>query len=122
MPFLNFCREASCVSIRGSCRRLRARTNGATANSIFLVEHQGGYCCCRLHYEKIDRITLLPTQLPFANVEFRLGARLESSVPLTWSSGSGRSGNNAYSTLRLARNCSGPSASLDARAVSRNYD
>jgi transcriptional regulator with XRE-family HTH domain len=49
-------------------------TNGATANSIFLVEHQGGYCCCRLHYEKTDRITLLPTQLPFANVEFRLGA------------------------------------------------
>ncbi len=49
-------------------------TNRATANSIFLVEHQGGYCCCRLHYEKTDRITLLPSQLPFANVEFRLGA------------------------------------------------
>lgn len=49
-------------------------TNGTNANSIFLVEHEGGYCCCRLHYEKTDRITLLPTQLPFANVEFRLGA------------------------------------------------
>jgi transcriptional regulator with XRE-family HTH domain len=58
------------------------RTNGATANSIFLVEHQGGYCCCRLHYEEIDRITLLPTQLPFANVEFRLGiqARIIGAV------------------------------------------
>jgi transcriptional regulator with XRE-family HTH domain len=49
-------------------------TNGADVNSIFLVEHQGGCCCCRLHYEKTDHITLLPTQLPFANVEFRLGA------------------------------------------------
>jgi transcriptional regulator with XRE-family HTH domain len=59
-------------------------TNGATANSIFLVEHQGGYCCCRLHYEEIDRITLLPTQLPFANVEFRLGiqARIIGAIDL----------------------------------------
>jgi transcriptional regulator with XRE-family HTH domain len=59
-------------------------TNGATANSIFLVEHQGGYCCCRLHYEKTDRITLLPTQLPFANVEFQLGteARVIGAVDL----------------------------------------
>ena len=59
-------------------------TNGATANAIFLVEHQGGYCCCRLHYEKTDRITLLPTQLPFANVEFRLGiqARIIGAVDL----------------------------------------
>ncbi len=59
-------------------------TNDATANSIFLVEHQGGYCCCRLHYEKTDRITLLPTQLPFANVEFQLGseARIIGAVDL----------------------------------------
>jgi transcriptional regulator with XRE-family HTH domain len=57
---------------------------GTNPNSIFLVEHQGGYCCCRLHYEKTDRITLLPTQLPFANVEFRLGiqARIIGAVDL----------------------------------------
>jgi transcriptional regulator with XRE-family HTH domain len=58
--------------------------NGRTANSIFLVEHQGGFCCCRLHYEKTDRITLLPTQLPFANVEFQLGseARIIGAIDL----------------------------------------
>ena len=59
-------------------------TNCAAANSIFLLEHQNGYCCCRLHYEEIGRITLLPTQLPFANVEFRLGiqARIIGAVDL----------------------------------------
>jgi hypothetical protein len=59
-------------------------TNSRAANSIFLVEHQGGYCCCRLHYEKTNRITLLPTQLPFANVEFQLGseARILGAVDL----------------------------------------
>ncbi len=57
-------------------------TNDANANAIFLVEHQGGYCCCRLHYEKTDRITLLPTQLPFANVEFRLGAEARVIGPV----------------------------------------
>jgi transcriptional regulator with XRE-family HTH domain len=59
-------------------------TNGRAANSIFLVEHQSGYCCCRLHYEKTGRITLLPTELPFANVEFQLGseARIIGAVDL----------------------------------------
>ena len=59
-------------------------TNDRAANSIFLVEHRGGYCCCRLHYEKTGRITLLPTELPFANVEFELGteARIIGAVDL----------------------------------------
>jgi transcriptional regulator with XRE-family HTH domain len=39
---------------------------------IFLVEHRGGVCCCRLHFGTADRITLLSTQLPFANVELEL--------------------------------------------------
>jgi transcriptional regulator with XRE-family HTH domain len=44
------------------------------SNYIFLVEHQGGVCCCRLHFGATNRITLLPTQLPFASVEVELGS------------------------------------------------
>jgi len=63
---------------------LVSRTNNARADSIYLVEHQSGYCCCRLHFERTDRITLLPTQLPFANVEFQLGteARVIGAIDL----------------------------------------
>jgi transcriptional regulator with XRE-family HTH domain len=51
---------------------------------IFLVEHRGGVCCCRLHFGGTNRITLLPTQLPFANVEVELGleARILGLVDL----------------------------------------
>jgi hypothetical protein len=66
---------------------VRARLSPASApttSSIFLVEHQDGYFCGRLHFDKSDRITIQPTQLPFANVEFQLGteARILGIVDL----------------------------------------
>jgi transcriptional regulator with XRE-family HTH domain len=54
--------------------RYLGQTRQPDSNHIFLVEHQGGVCCCRLHFGTTNRITLLPTQLPFANVEVELGS------------------------------------------------
>jgi transcriptional regulator with XRE-family HTH domain len=50
-------------------REERARTR----NNIFLIEHGRGHCCCRLHFGDIGRITLVPSQLAFASVQFQLG-------------------------------------------------
>jgi len=58
---------------RLASRYLR-RTSQRNSNRIFLVEHRGGVCCSRLHFVTGNRITLLPTQLPFANVELELGS------------------------------------------------
>jgi len=58
---------------RLAARHLRLAKRKDTKH-IFLVEYEGGFCCCRLHFGTRNRITLLPTQLPFANVEFALGA------------------------------------------------
>lgn len=44
------------------------------SDRIFLVEHHRGVCCSRLHFGAGNRVTLLPTELPFANVEFELGS------------------------------------------------
>jgi transcriptional regulator with XRE-family HTH domain len=41
---------------------------------IFLVEYGGGYCCTRLHLAAANRITLVPTALPFSKVELQLGS------------------------------------------------
>ncbi len=49
------------------------RTSPHNSSGIFLVEHQGGVCCSRLHFGTGNRVTLLPTQLPFAKVELKLG-------------------------------------------------
>jgi len=46
-----------------------AGRNGA----LFLVEHTKGLTCSRLHFVDKNRVVLYPTQLPFAQVEFRLG-------------------------------------------------
>jgi transcriptional regulator with XRE-family HTH domain len=43
-------------------------------NRIFLVEHHGGFCCSRLHFGTSNRVTLQPTQLPFASIELELGS------------------------------------------------
>ena len=40
--------------------------------AFFLVEHAGGLVCSRLHFADRTRIVLCPTELPFAQVEFRL--------------------------------------------------
>jgi hypothetical protein len=58
--------------------------NEISPHPIFLIEHKNGLCCSNLHYRKTNRITLLPTKLPFASVEFQLGseARLLGVVDL----------------------------------------
>jgi hypothetical protein len=40
--------------------------------AFFLVEHAGGLVCSRLHFADRTRIVLCPSELPFAQVEFRL--------------------------------------------------
>ncbi len=59
-------------------------TRPRDSTRIFLVKHRGGLCCCRLHFGTRNRITLLPTQLPFAKVELQLDsqAKIEGVVDL----------------------------------------
>ncbi len=45
------------------------------AKQLFLVEHSRGLCCSRLHFGANNRITIVPSQLPFAHVEFELGSQ-----------------------------------------------
>lgn len=49
------------------------KIEGHSARRLFLVEHQRGICCCRLHFSANDRVTLLANELPFAHVELTLG-------------------------------------------------
>jgi transcriptional regulator with XRE-family HTH domain len=56
-----------------AARYLR-RARQPDSKHVFLVEHREGVCCCRLHFAAANRITLLSTQLPFANVELELGS------------------------------------------------
>lgn len=55
--------------------RCAQQAHSADLRNVFLIEHSGGVCCSRLHFGKRDRVTLLPGQLPFANVEFELGSQ-----------------------------------------------
>jgi transcriptional regulator with XRE-family HTH domain len=52
-------------------------TRPRDSTRIFLVKHHGGFCCCRLHFGNRNRITLLPTQLPFAKVEMQLDSQAQ---------------------------------------------
>jgi hypothetical protein len=54
--------------------RILQKTGAEISKHIFLVEHSRGLCCCRLHFGTENRVTLTATQLPFANVELRLGS------------------------------------------------
>jgi hypothetical protein len=54
--------------------RLSPRPTGEISKLIFLVEHSRGLCCCRLYFGPKNRVTLMATQLPFANVELQLGS------------------------------------------------
>jgi hypothetical protein len=54
--------------------RLLRKSGAQPTETLFLVEHARGLCCCRLHLSAKNRITLAPTQLPFAQVEFELGS------------------------------------------------
>lgn len=59
----------------GLTERCARQARFSDLKSVFLVEHSGGVCCSRLHFGRRDRITLLPAQLPFANVELELGSQ-----------------------------------------------
>lgn len=54
--------------------KLSRQAAGNVSNQIFLVEHRRGFCCCRLHRPAKNRVSLVSTQLPFADVEFQLGS------------------------------------------------
>ena len=54
--------------------KLSRQAADSVSNQIFLVEHRRGFCCCRLHRLAKNRVTLVPTQLAFADVEFQLGS------------------------------------------------
>jgi transcriptional regulator with XRE-family HTH domain len=54
---------------------LAPRSAGEISKAIFLVEHSCGFSCCRLYRATIDHVTLTATQLPFANVELKLGSQ-----------------------------------------------
>jgi hypothetical protein len=76
-----------CSIIRANPRhfdRLLPKSDGQVTETLFLVEHARGLCCCRLHQSAKNRITLAPTQLAFAQVEFELGseARILGAVDL----------------------------------------
>jgi hypothetical protein len=49
---------------------------GEISKPFFLVEHSRGFCCCRLHSGTKDRVTLMATQLSFANVELQHTAQV----------------------------------------------
>jgi transcriptional regulator with XRE-family HTH domain len=46
---------------------------GRASNTLFLIQHGSGMCCSRLHVAAENRVSLIPTQLPFASVELELG-------------------------------------------------
>jgi hypothetical protein len=54
--------------------QLSRKSTGEISKDTFLVEHSRGLCCCRLHFGAKNRVTLMATQLPFANVELQLEA------------------------------------------------
>jgi len=46
--------------------------NRALSNRFFLVEHTAGLCCCRVLPRGKNRIQLVSTHLPYAQIEFQL--------------------------------------------------
>jgi hypothetical protein len=52
------------------------RKPGEISKSFLLVEHSRGFSCCRLHFGTKDRLTLMATQLPFANIELQLTSQV----------------------------------------------
>jgi hypothetical protein len=48
------------------------RTSGEGSNNLFLVEHGKGFCCCQIRTVAGGRIATISTQLPYAQVEFKV--------------------------------------------------
>jgi hypothetical protein len=57
-----------------SVERLLTLAKGEITRHLFLVEHQNGFCCSRLHVAANNRITLAATKLPFAQIDLQLGS------------------------------------------------
>ncbi len=66
--------------LAGSIVRVRPRTtrdmggrmSGEGSQNLFLVEHGKGLCCCQIRSVAGGRIATISTQLPYAQVEFKV--------------------------------------------------
>ena len=65
-----------CVSFLATSTRVTETMlpipNDKAQDSLFLIEHANGFCCCRLQALGKNRILPLSTQLPYAQVELQL--------------------------------------------------
>jgi hypothetical protein len=68
----------------GTTGDMVGRTSGEGSKNLFLVEHGKGLCCCQIRSVAGGRIATISTQLPYAQVEFKVpeGARLVGLVDL----------------------------------------
>ena len=75
----------SIVRVRpGTTGDLVGRVSGEGSKNLFLVEHGKGLCCCQIRTVAGGRIATISTQLPYAQVEFKVPeeARLVGLVDL----------------------------------------
>jgi hypothetical protein len=68
----------SIVRVRAEQGALSSQQIHDSTNRIFLVEHAAGIRCCRLLHNRRNRIVLVSTHLPYAQVELEL--HLEAKV------------------------------------------
>ena len=68
----------SIVRVAADQGALSSQQIQASTNQIFLVEHAAGIRCCRLLHNRRNRILLVSTHLPYAQVELEL--HLEANV------------------------------------------
>ena len=63
----------SIVRVRpGTTGDLVGRISGEGSKNLFLVEHGKGLCCCQIRTVAGGRIAAISTQLPYAQVEFKV--------------------------------------------------
>ena len=60
------------------------RARGEQSKDLILLEHAKGFCCCRIRVAGAGRIVMIATQMPYAQVEFKVPqeARLVGVVDL----------------------------------------
>ncbi len=51
---------------------LLQRRRGEQAKGLVLLEHEKGFCCCRIRIVGTQRIAMVATQMPYAQVEFNV--------------------------------------------------
>jgi hypothetical protein len=71
-------------NLSGMTDALLKQIRGEESSNLFLVEHGKGLCCCHIRAVASGRIATVSTQLPYAQVEFRVPeeARLVGVVDL----------------------------------------